>query len=49
MASELNRLRSADQLIQECLEIQEANDNQTKLTALIEWRDHVGMHQKRFN
>jgi len=46
--NELNRLRSADRLIQELLEIQKVDDGQARLLALVDWRDRVGNYRERF-
>jgi len=48
LPSELNRLRSADRLMKEWLEIQDVDDSQARLLALLDWRERVGDYRERF-
>jgi|GEM_PF-1396400 len=48
LPSELNRLRSADRLMKEWLEIQDVDDSQARLLALVDWRERVGDYRERF-
>lgn len=48
LPTRLNRLNSADQLIQEWAEIQKICDNEARVMALFNWRARAENHSKQY-